>query len=145
MSMMYQFQPALALKAKKALDVPHASLAVFPTLSPDMSAANPGSLLIPSLHQRLLTGTFPGDGEKVMRLAQNSKRLKEILDIVLKGVEGAQAAWKEALKQGELWKDEMEECVAAAGGRPFRTFKEQADVVGKRRKVQDTQSFTLCS
>lgn len=113
---MYQFQPALALKARKALEVPDSTLIGFPTVPPINLALRPGILLVPSFGQELLGGTFPGSGELVMRLAQTSQRMKEIMDIVIKGINSAQASWREALKQGRLWEEELEECETAAGG-----------------------------
>lgn len=102
----------------------HPSLTTFPALLPSKPPVAPEVLVVscrpqvgrtPSL--RLLTGTFPlVDGTPsppppvALALAQRADALERFLDVVLRGINACELAFRESEKQTMIWREELEEC-----------------------------------
>jgi hypothetical protein len=114
-----------AIKAKKASTISaHPKLDSFPSLLPTIVPCQPHVLSVSSpdrsISKRLLTGTLPlGTGavfdELLLKLARSCDRLSGFLDIVLRGLEAVDHAFKEGEKQTMIWREELEECGEQAG------------------------------
>lgn len=109
-----------AIKVKKASTISaHPKLDSFPSLLPTIVPSQPHVLNVSSpdrsTSKRLLTGTLPlGKGavfdELLLKLARSCDRLSGFLDIVLRGLEVVDHAFKEGDKQTMIWREELEEC-----------------------------------
>ena len=95
----------------------HSSLANFPSLLPTYSQSNPQFLSVipyyPLSSLDLLSGTYPIADvpiEQALVLADIAHRLSAYLDIILRGLENAEAAYKEGGKQTMIWREELETC-----------------------------------
>ncbi|KAL1412364.1 hypothetical protein Q8F55_000108 [Vanrija albida] len=102
-------------------------LATFPALLPSTPRVLPDVLAIspprnagPSAS--LLTGTLLlADGTpappppSTLALAESADMLETLLDIILRGLEAAQNAFKESEKQTMIWREELETCAEQQG------------------------------
>lgn len=109
--------PAAATASKPG---PHEYLLGFPSLLPTQARSKVDYLTIASPRgtqsQRLLTGTFclpphtMRSARSFLRLAQISDRMADLLNIILRGLEACQNAFKEGVKQTMIWREELETC-----------------------------------
>lgn len=111
--MMMRMNPA----AVSPLDTgPHSALSTFPSLLSDNPSLTPDTLCI-SIHSkkalRLLTGCFPLEGkgdpsDDVLRFARLTNAVSRYLNLILRGLETAEHAFREAEKQTMIWREELE-------------------------------------
>ncbi|ORY33369.1 anaphase-promoting complex, cyclosome, subunit 4-domain-containing protein [Naematelia encephala] len=110
---------ALPAVAKTENPTAHPKLTHLPSLLP--SPVDPDVLLVSSpgssTQQRLLTGTFPLPAltPQYLSLALASERLSGYLDIVLRGLEAAEHAFREGEKQTMIWREDLEACAEQQG------------------------------
>jgi hypothetical protein len=111
--------PSAAKAKKSAIVTPHTKLDSFPSLLPTIVPCLPHVLTVcspdRSTTKRLLTGTLPlGSGlqvdEHLLKLARTCDRLNGFLDIILRGMESVEYAFKEGEKQTMIWREELESC-----------------------------------
>ncbi|RXK35659.1 hypothetical protein M231_07089 [Tremella mesenterica] len=97
---------------------PHHKLDTFPALLPSQTLIPPDILHLVSPKGTsqigLLTGTFPvpfgSSSGRLLLLARISDKMAQLLDVVLKGVEAAEASFRDAEKQTVIWREELEIC-----------------------------------
>lgn len=106
-----------ANKNKPKTPLRHVALASFPKLLPTFAQTDPQILhLTPpgsSSTRQLLSGIYavsdvPQDQNLI--LAGIAHRMSDYLDVILRGLENAQAAQKEGSKQTMIWREELETC-----------------------------------
>lgn len=99
----------------------HPRLASFPALLPANPPTPPTVLHIQPGHASavsLLTGTFrlaSVPTVELLSLAQVSDRITGLLDIVLRGLESAEAAFREGEKQTMIHREDLEACAKKQG------------------------------
>lgn len=60
-----------------------------------------------------LTGSFPvpeAITKQILKVAQLSDRIACYLDVMAKGMEAIESAWRDAYKQSMIWREELETC-----------------------------------
>ncbi|WOO81875.1 uncharacterized protein LOC62_04G005390 [Vanrija pseudolonga] len=99
-------------------------LATFPSLLPTTPRVSPDVLAISprGATASLLTGTLLlPDGtptptpRSTLALAESADKLETLLDVILRGLEAAQNAFKESEKQTMIWREELETCAEQQG------------------------------
>lgn len=99
-------------------------LAAFPSLLPSTPRVPPDVLAISprGATSSLLTGTLLlPDGtpapppRSTLALAESADMLETLLDVILRGLEAAQNAFKESEKQTMIWREELETCADQQG------------------------------
>jgi hypothetical protein len=109
----------------------HSSLSTFPSLLPSITNSTDSlCLTYQNLSpQRFLSGTFrlPSSTSSgpmaaldpdptIPRLADLSNRMMGCLDVVLRGFDAAEQAFKDGDKQTMIWREELETCGEQQGG-----------------------------
>lgn len=106
-------------------NTPHDHLYAFPSLLPLAVPSQPDILHVTrpdrSSSERLLTGTLPLGRDitvdnATLRFAQSNDRICRFLNIVLRGLEVNDHAFKEGEKQTMIWREELETLADQQGG-----------------------------